>query len=113
MRTRLLKRTTHVGLAITCIALTMLVAAPAGADVHPAHPGVIIAAAGSDTTEQFMDQILNQADEYNIHAQQNPTLAVPATHTAWVPPPTTTLRAPACSTRPRGPATVESRSATR
>jgi ABC-type phosphate transport system substrate-binding protein len=67
-----------VGLAVGCaVAALLTTVPPAGADTHLAHPGEVITAIGSDTTENFMDLILTGPDEYNVRAQQNPTLTVP------------------------------------
>ena len=62
---------------VACVGVTLSLAIPAGADTHPAHPGVVISAVGSDTTENFMDTILTGADEYNVKAEQFPALTVP------------------------------------
>ena len=77
MRTRILKRTLWLGVVVGCVGATLLTAAPAGADPHPAHPGVVISATGSDTTENFMDLILTGADEYNVKAEPVPGITVP------------------------------------
>jgi phosphate transport system substrate-binding protein len=67
-----------VGLVVGSAATMLLSAAPA----YAAHPGVVITAAGSDTTEGVMDQILTDNNpttgtEFNIHAQPPTDFTVP------------------------------------
>jgi phosphate transport system substrate-binding protein len=73
---RFWKRALSLGLvAGAATASALVVAAPVA---HAAHTDVI-AAAGSDTTEDLMDNILNGANEVNIHANvPGTTYTVPA-----------------------------------
>jgi PBP superfamily domain len=54
------------------------------ASANPSHPGIVIAAAGSDTIEKLDDVILSGANEFNIHVpatlhtDPSPTITVPA-----------------------------------
>jgi ABC-type phosphate transport system substrate-binding protein len=75
-----LKRALGVGLVVGAAATTLFSAAPANA--ASTHPGVVITAAGSDTTEGMMDQILTDNNpttgtEFNIHAQPLTNFTVP------------------------------------
>lgn len=79
MRISLAPRTIRAGVALTAAAglVSFLAPAPAQADVLP----IQIAAAGSDTTQALMDQILNGANQYNIHSldvTETFTVSVPA-----------------------------------
>lgn len=73
MKASLLKQTLRLGVACGAAGGLLLSMAPANAQTPP----TVIAAAGSDTTEDLMDQILTGANQYNIHALQTPNLTVP------------------------------------
>lgn len=78
---RPLRKALGLGLAVGAAMSMLLVGAP-GASAASSHPGVVITAAGSDTTEGLMDQILSDnapstGTEFNIHALQPTNLTVP------------------------------------
>jgi phosphate transport system substrate-binding protein len=75
VRASLLKQTLRVGVAAGAAGTMLFTLAPAA---HAAGLPTVIAAAGSDTTEDLMDQILTGTNQYNIHALQTPNLTVPA-----------------------------------
>jgi ABC-type phosphate transport system substrate-binding protein len=79
VRTLRFKRAAGIGLAVAAaLTATLATASPVSA-ASTTHPGVVIAAAGSDTTEALMNNILNPGqDEYNIAAQQKTALTVPS-----------------------------------
>jgi ABC-type phosphate transport system substrate-binding protein len=62
--------------------MSMVLMGAPGAGAASSHPGTVISAAGSDTTEGMMDQILTDnapgtGTEFNIHALQPTNLTVP------------------------------------
>lgn len=73
MRASRFKRVLGLGLVVGAAVPLLLPASPAAAD----HPGTVITAAGSDTTEKLMDNILDGTDEYNVSAVQSPDKDVP------------------------------------
>src|SRR5262245_9278075 len=71
-------------LAVATAGAWFAIASPL-ASANPTHPGVVIAVAGSDTTEKLMDQLMVPANqEFNIHVPEtlhtdvSPTITVPA-----------------------------------
>lgn len=73
MKKSLLTRGIAAGVALASSAAFLVTLAPTA---HAATP--VIVAVGSDTTQEVMGAILNGTGQYNVKAQQSPTLSVPA-----------------------------------